>query len=288
MKTQSLSFNVRHLLMPVVLLLATTIHAQYGIGTNSPNAQAALHIESANHGLLIPNVTLTNTATFLGGVTPTSDHDSMLVYNTSTATTNNLTGAGFYYWTGGATGSWVRLQTGSTGTITTTTLVPGTDGQVLTTTGTGATASVGWQTPVVATTSHWNVQGSTTPATLNTQDIVQEGDVAVGTATNRKDFNFTGALYGNMREHGGTAAIVWQDSDFAIRITGAVNPLLLPDATLNAGRIIAIANLSGANRQFGGQMNDPTQPESGTVIQAGTGAIYMSDGTTWYAIGNSR
>ena len=69
-------------------------------------------MEGVNQGVLIPNVSLTNATTFLGGVTATAEHLSMLVYNTNTATTNGLRGAGYYYWEGS---TWVRLSTATAG-----------------------------------------------------------------------------------------------------------------------------------------------------------------------------
>ncbi|HMP95090.1 MAG TPA: hypothetical protein PKD90_19575, partial [Phnomibacter sp.] len=44
----------------VGLTLSTTTLAQVGIGTNTPNASAALDIDFANKGLLIPRINLTS------------------------------------------------------------------------------------------------------------------------------------------------------------------------------------------------------------------------------------
>ena len=261
-----------------------TIHAQYGLGTNTPNAQAALHIESASHGVLIPNVALTDAAVLFTGVTATADHESMLVYNTSTSTANGLTGEGFYYWADGVGGSWVRLQSGSAGSIAPATIDPGANGQVLTTTG----GAVVWETPTVATTSHWNVQGGTTPATLNTQNIYQEGDVAVGTTTNRKSLSVTGALYVNFREHAVNTDIVWLDSDFAITlddlVDGAVFKMQLPDATQNTGRMIFINNNAGGPVDFHQTADAKFVVENFGFIGGGKGAAFISDGTTWHCV----
>ena len=285
-------------LIALVLMGTAAVHAQYGLGTNNPNAQAALHIEGTNHGILIPDVVLTSATVLFTGVTASAAHNSLLVYNTATSTANGLSGPGFYYWTGGASGSWNRLQSDATGSVPATSLAPGTDGQVLTTTGTGTSISVGWQTPTAATMSHWNVQGGTIAATLNTQDIVQNGDVAVGTATNRKDFSFTGALYGGkIRTHSGKAAITYTDDDFAVVFTKSLNGILeLPDATNNnTGRIIALYNRSGTNSTFISRTTPPSgmtladvvkvTPDGFVRVYAKAAALFISDGSTWYPIG---
>ena len=277
-----------------LVLMGTAVHAQYGLGTNNPNAQAALHIEGTNHGILIPDVALTSATVLFTGVTASAAHNSLLVYNTATSTANGLSGPGFYYWTGGASGSWNRLQSDATGSVPATSLAPGTDGQVLTTTG----GAVVWETPTVATTSHWNVQGTSpaTPATLNTQDIVQNGNVAVGTATNRKDFSFTGALFGSVRSHTLTTAITYTDDDFAVVFTKSLNTILeLPDATTNTGRIIALYNQSGTNTNFISRLTPPAgmtladvekvTPNGFLRVYAKAAALFISDGSTWYPIG---
>ena len=280
-------------LIALVLMGTAAVHAQYGLGTNNPNAQAALHIEGTNHGILIPDVALTSATLLFTGVTASAAHNSLLVYNTATSTANGLSGPGFYYWTGGASGSWNRLQSDATGSVPATSLAPGTDGQVLTTTG----GAVVWETPTVATMSHWNVQGGTIAATLNTQDIVQNGDVAVGTATNRKDFSFTGALYGGkIRTHSGKAAITYTDDDFVVVFDNDDLVLTLPDATSNnTGRIISLYNKSGATCNFISRTTPPSgmtladvvkvTPDGFVRVYAKAAALFISDGTTWYPIG---
>lgn len=102
-------------LLLIVLLFAGggSLWAQYGFGTNNPNAQSAMDIQSPDKGLLIPRLGLTSSTLFLGGVTPTNDHTSMMVWNTNTATNTGLTGAGYYFWTtSGTTGEWTPLSTG--------------------------------------------------------------------------------------------------------------------------------------------------------------------------------
>ncbi len=75
------------------LLFSTSIFAQVGVGTTTPNG--ALDVNSATDGMLIPRVALTATNAVAPLTAPTN---SELVYNTATAgvAPNNVT-PGFYY-----------------------------------------------------------------------------------------------------------------------------------------------------------------------------------------------
>ena len=85
----------------IILFLSFSLNAQVGIGTTSPNG--ALDIDSANNGLLIPRVALTDLTT-LTVLTPTA---SEMVYNT---TSNGTVEPGYYYlFDNGATLEWVRF-----------------------------------------------------------------------------------------------------------------------------------------------------------------------------------
>ena len=91
-----------------LLLFVQTTFAQRGIGTNTPNEHSVLELVSNNKGLLLPRLSLTSSVTFLNGSATASDN-SLLVYNTNTATNTGLSGPGFYYWAGAAT---VNLNSG--------------------------------------------------------------------------------------------------------------------------------------------------------------------------------
>ena len=115
-----------------ILASGGSLWAQYGIGTNTPNASAALEIVSPDKGVLIPSVSLTSTVVF-APITGTSSttHNGMIIWNESTSTANGLTGEGFYFWenhpsTTGS-GTWYRLTSTAdeaipTGTVTNSTL----------------------------------------------------------------------------------------------------------------------------------------------------------------------
>lgn len=79
-----------------------------GMGTSSPSG--ALEINSTNNGVLIPRISLTASRTYFSLQTPT---ESILVYNTQTATNTGLEGKGFYYWNGDSnSGSWTKIGSG--------------------------------------------------------------------------------------------------------------------------------------------------------------------------------
>lgn len=89
----------------LLLLLSISAYSQsVGIGTNTPNTSAKLHIEATNRGLLIPRVALVD---ITNGTTPVNTPAiSLLVYNTN-ATVTGGAGTGFYYWNGTV---WTKLQ----------------------------------------------------------------------------------------------------------------------------------------------------------------------------------
>jgi len=104
---------MRKLLLPIAFVLSATAFAQ-NVAINSTGAaavtSAALDVDMANKGILIPRVALTTTTAF-APVTGTAT-TSLLVYNTASAGTfpTNVT-PGYYYWNGTV---WVRLVNSGT------------------------------------------------------------------------------------------------------------------------------------------------------------------------------
>src|SRR5690554_5092314 len=92
-------------LLLLLILCTSSIYAQVGIGTDTPNPSSQLEIKSSNRGVLIPQVALTSktdqTTINAGNL------ESLLVYNTSTNETLN---PGYYYW---FQGNWQRLTSDS-------------------------------------------------------------------------------------------------------------------------------------------------------------------------------
>jgi hypothetical protein len=78
-----------------------------GIGTTTPNASAALEINSTDKGVLVPRIALT-AANVAAPVT--SPANSLLIYNTTTAGTgSNAVTPGFYYWNSSAN-RWMPMN----------------------------------------------------------------------------------------------------------------------------------------------------------------------------------
>jgi microcystin-dependent protein len=94
--------KLKYIFWVLIALSLTTYGQNVGIGTSSPNA--ALDVNAANNGILIPRVALTGT----GSASPlTSPTTSTMVYNTATAGSGaTAVSPGFYYWNGSA---WVRV-----------------------------------------------------------------------------------------------------------------------------------------------------------------------------------
>jgi hypothetical protein len=76
-------------------ILSTSAFAQVGIGTSTPGDGAMLDIESTDKAILIPKVHISNLSTISPIVVSVAAEESLLVYNT-----NSATGKGFHYWDG--------------------------------------------------------------------------------------------------------------------------------------------------------------------------------------------
>lgn len=96
----------------VAALLGVTYftNAQVGIGTSQPALSSQLEIASADKGVLIPRVSLTDITVFA----PIAGNpvESLLVYNIGTTTGTNAVTPGFYYWApvnGTVAAHWERI-----------------------------------------------------------------------------------------------------------------------------------------------------------------------------------
>ncbi|HVI44374.1 MAG TPA: hypothetical protein VM802_05880, partial [Chitinophaga sp.] len=86
-----------YLLLTIFSFLAVMVQAQVGIGTNTPNASAALDVTATDKGMLVPRLALRDvTDPFPVAATPAK---GLLVFNTATDTRGGK-GVGFYYWSG--------------------------------------------------------------------------------------------------------------------------------------------------------------------------------------------
>src|SRR5690606_19723550 len=122
--------------------VATAQVVEQKVGDNNliMNQNAVLEIESTNRGLLLPRLELTATDNFA----PLTAHvEGMTIYNTATAGTGATAVTPGYYYNDGA--KWVRIATGND-----------------------------------AKNEPWFIQNTSNEATANTDNIYQQGKVAVG------------------------------------------------------------------------------------------------------------
>ncbi|MFT5244050.1 MAG: hypothetical protein ACI8QQ_001983, partial [Psychroserpens sp.] len=83
------------LLFVFLLVLASSVHSQVGIGTPLPNNSSQLDVVASSKGILIPRISLTSETDF---TTITSGNIlSLLVFNTSF---NDQLTPGYHYWDG--------------------------------------------------------------------------------------------------------------------------------------------------------------------------------------------
>lgn len=93
----------------IFLLISTSLFAQTGIGTTTPDASAKLDVSSSNKGFLPPRVSLTSTTDVS---TISSPAIGLLVYNTGN---NAGLSAGYYFWNGAV---WATIATaGGSGSV---------------------------------------------------------------------------------------------------------------------------------------------------------------------------
>lgn len=102
------------LILLSIVMIASSFSQNVGIGTNAPDASAALDIHSPDKGLLPPRVSLTGINDVTTIVSPAT---GLLVYNTANAgAPPNNVAPGYYYYTGSG---WLRISNtgGNTGDI---------------------------------------------------------------------------------------------------------------------------------------------------------------------------
>ena len=107
---QNISMDFRFLFTLLLLSIGTTLHAQTGIGTTTPNTSAKLEVAATDKGFLPPRVALTAANVFAPIVGTAANATGLLVYNTATTTnTPNNVVPGYYYWNGT---TWVQIAGG--------------------------------------------------------------------------------------------------------------------------------------------------------------------------------
>lgn len=93
----------------IIVLLATPLIAQVGIGTVTPDPSSVFDISATDKGMLVPRVALNDVTNMMIDGTNTAA-DGLLIWNTN-ATTIGGSGIGFYVFNGSI---WERLSTQNT------------------------------------------------------------------------------------------------------------------------------------------------------------------------------
>jgi len=104
-----IKLQLKKAILILTIITSTSLFAQVGIGTTSPDASSMLDITSSNSGVLLPRIALTGTGDTTTIVSPVT---SLMIYNTATAgTAPNNVAPGFYFWNGT---EWVPFTSGTT------------------------------------------------------------------------------------------------------------------------------------------------------------------------------
>ena len=110
-----MTLHLRSLFVIILFAAGGSLYAQIGIGTQTPNDNAALEITSPDKGLLIPRIDLGSSATtFLNGTG--ANENGMFVYHTGTG----LDGEGLYVWQydgDAGSGTWLKFAAGEIGEV---------------------------------------------------------------------------------------------------------------------------------------------------------------------------
>lgn len=110
-----MTLHLRSLFVIILFAAGGSLYAQIGIGTQTPNDNAALEITSPDKGLLIPRIDLGSSATtFLNGTG--ANENGMFVYHTGTG----LEGEGLYVWqynSDSSSGTWLKFAAGEIGEV---------------------------------------------------------------------------------------------------------------------------------------------------------------------------
>ena len=269
-------FTVAKALVFALGLGSTAMQAQVGMTSNNPDKSAALDMKAAsNKGLLIPNVNLSSTIdqSSIAGGTPAQ---SLLVYNTNSSITGTgAAGAGYYYWD---TNIWKKLATkadvpvGTTATMTspnstiavsgsnnvlsatTVDIVPGTNGQVMTT---NAAGKVVWSAPAAATGTTMTSPNSTVVLSgTNNVLTATSVDIKPGTSGQLMTTNAAGKVVWSAPSALTAAAITSPNS--TIVVSGANNVLSATTVDIKPGSIAQVLTTNDSGQVAWGSQNQMT------------------------------
>ena len=260
--------TTRLFLLMVFFVTSGSLFAQYGIGTQNPNEAAALEIKSPDKGVLIPRLALTSSTTFLSSATASTTHNGMIVYNTSTATTNGLSGAGIYVWkqTTASNGAWEKFTT----TADDSGLADGTT----------TNSTLYWNGTSWVENTAFLTDGSTTTTVTTALSVTGATTLASASLSGNLTVDGTSTLTGNVTA-GGTLGVTGDITASAnVGVTGA---LTVTGATTLNGALVDSAGNTGSNGQLlasngSGQTQwvDPDLPVLSTITATGAVAAGVS------------
>lgn len=243
----------------IILILFTAgavfrTKAQYGFGTNTPDPAAIIDANVTDKGILIPRVALSSASSY----SPLTSQPpaSMLVWNDGTGA---LTPAGFYYWSGGATGPWKLLVT-SDGTGASGTWGINVSGTSSNVTGTvaisnGGTGATSQQTAINnlagAVTSGQYLRGNGTNIVMSG---IQASDVptlnqnttgSAATLTTARNFSITGDVTVSAVSFNGSGDVALSSAIANNAVTSAkINDGTIVNADISSTAQIAVTKLA--------------------------------------------
>jgi len=229
----NMTLHLRSLFVIILFAAGGSLYAQIGIGTQTPNNNAALEITSPDKGLLIPRIDLGSTATtFLNGTG--ANENGMFVYHTGTG----LDGEGLYVWqydSDASSGTWLKFAAGEIGEVAD---------------GTTANATLRWSGSEWVENTNFTADGSGNTDVAGTLDVTG-ATTFTGAVTASSTLTVSGLL---------TASSGLTVSSGAVDLgTGAVDlgtGAVTADGAITAnGGVTSTGNLSITND---GDADDPT------------------------------
>ncbi|MDV7697265.1 hypothetical protein N6B72_10070 [Chryseobacterium soli] len=241
---------------------AALSQAQQGrVGINTSTPAATLDVVATTtdatrpDALLVPR--MTRAQLYAKDAAYLAAQDGALVFvntidGTATTKTANVTTAGFYYYDGRSTNTWIAVGGGGASVDTSLYLNDGT-----------------LAGPRVVTQNNNNLTFTT-----GTAKAIVNGS-----------FQTQGGVYNtSVRTYTGATNVVWTTSDYFVILTNPAisGQLALPSPTgANAGRILCIRNNSGVAIAPTGA-DGVAWPLNFANLTAGSGAMFISDGTNWW------
>ena len=272
--------NIQMKKLPFIIILLllelfwkTSVMAQIGMAGNNPSPTAVLDMRegATQKGLLIPQVSLSDTNTGTPIVTG-SPATSLLVYNTNASVTGG-SGTGYYYWDGT---KWQRLITGTSGTIadnlgnhtatqtldmanhnvnnvnklltTTTSIAKGVDGNAAQTgsllTASDASGNINWVMPAFQRTFFWKADRGTLLVDIGSPVVYPYFPNMSYTAPANGTLEVRMVIF--VSHWGGTTANNYEYGNLSATLQPLENGIPIPGSAVTTAASPSAINVSGA------------------------------------------